>query len=37
MSPSEERAIRAVEVGIIAQEGLMTVDGTPFTRQFAAF
>jgi hypothetical protein len=31
MSPSEERAIRAVEVGIIATEGLMTVDGTPFT------
>jgi len=31
MSPLEERAIRAVEVGIIAQEGLMTVDGTPFT------
>jgi hypothetical protein len=31
MSPSEQRAVRAVEVGIIALEGLMTVDGTPFT------
>jgi hypothetical protein len=36
MSPSAERAIRAVEVGIIATEGLMTVDGTPFTSYIEA-
>jgi hypothetical protein len=36
MSSSEERAIRAVEVGIIATEGLMTVDGTPFTSYIQA-
>ena len=36
MSPSEERAIRAVEVGIIATEGLWSVDGTPFTSYIEA-
>ena len=29
MSPSEERAVRAVELGIIACEGLLVVDGIP--------
>jgi hypothetical protein len=36
MSPSEARAIRAVEVGIIATEGLWSVDGTPFTSYIEA-
>jgi hypothetical protein len=31
MSPSELRAVRAVEVGIIATEGLWSVDGVQFT------
>jgi hypothetical protein len=36
VSPSEERAVRAVEVGIIATEGLWSVDGTPFTSYIEA-
>ena len=31
MSSSVERSIRAVELAIIAAEGMMTVDGVPFT------
>jgi hypothetical protein len=36
MSPSEERAVRAVEHGIIAMEGLWSVDGVQFTSYIEA-